>query len=271
MPIDSVIGKMSDPNAVKQQVISRLGRAIINHLNKANKQLRAHTVAFPRKNLVRLVLLVNEDHEIYDPEVVHYIVGRAVRALRNGKPRYDSIDCVVYISERHAKVAGDAVAFVILSIEGPPLENDVWKRAVVQRFVDGWALWNRAPLYVSETLSDFSVIDHVPKVASRDERWRLNYRRAPYMRDLTDEQIRDRFNECMVISMLAFLKERPVTLTTAAVVANLEKFNHIQIEVGRRGLTLPELRYVPARAVAAAQRLGLSTTIIDWVQNHKPR
>lgn len=48
-PMQSFIDNTDDPEAVGHKVMGRVGRGILNPLKKANRQLKAHAKAFPRK------------------------------------------------------------------------------------------------------------------------------------------------------------------------------------------------------------------------------
>lgn len=69
-PIEPFFKHMQDPEQVKRRFVDRIGRAIKDHVSKADKQLAAHEAALPRKNMLKVMVLANEDHEIYDPAMV---------------------------------------------------------------------------------------------------------------------------------------------------------------------------------------------------------
>lgn len=91
-PFQSMVKHLDDPEAAKLQFVNRAGRALVNHLKKANKQLGAHARNFPRKNSVRVMLLINEDHELYDPSLVAYIAQHALHRKENDTYLYPNID-----------------------------------------------------------------------------------------------------------------------------------------------------------------------------------
>lgn len=264
MSMELIIRRMKDPEELRRRLFNRVGRAIVNHLKKANSQLGAHQRKFPRKNLVRIVLLINEDHEDYDPETVANIVLHALNRKRGDVPLYENVDAVVYITERHAQAIDGRVAFPVMRFEG--MAMSVWKEGVLDYFVRAWAVWNSTPLHASsDDALGFSTVEHIPEKAPRHERWRIEYRRRPYMRDFTDEMIRECFDECIVISMLAFIKGSPMKIPREATTINMEKFTHIMMEMNRRGLTLADVRYEPRRIVAASLRIGLPSDIAAWL------
>jgi hypothetical protein len=93
-PIQSFIKHTSDPEGLNRRVVERIGRSAINHLKNLNHQLEAHCTKFPRKNCVRALVLVNEDHEVYDPSTVSFVLWQALNRAKDGKPLYENIDFI---------------------------------------------------------------------------------------------------------------------------------------------------------------------------------
>jgi hypothetical protein len=264
-PIDAFLKHLRDAEPVRRRVFERLGRAIINHVKKANKQLGAHADTYPRKNLVRVTYLINEDHEVYDPDTVAYVLHRALRRMDVDQPLYPNIDAVIYMTERHAARAGDCLAFPILSVEGLGVDRALWKRDVIDHALTAWADWNGNPLFHADPRQQkFTVIDHIPATAPRHERWRTEYRRHPYMRAYDKESLRKRFDECIVTSTLGMLKNSPRKPDMKATMASMQLFTHVMVEMAERAIPATDFQYEPERLAAAAERLGHSDDIVAW-------
>lgn len=269
-PMEAFIKHTNDPEKVRLQVLNRVGRAIINHLKKANKQLRAHVETFPRKNIVRVMLLVNEDHEIYEPNTVCYVLWHALRRREEGALLYPDIDAVIYMSERHATVVDGRVALPIACIEGQPIADGTWKRLVLNQFVEGWADWNSSPVHDHDDLNQFSTIDHIPESMPRHEAWRIEYRRNPYMRGWSDEKVRERFDESTLLSAWFFLKDSPLKPSAAANMENLRLFTHLMLELAERSIPISHVPSTPERRLAAAKRLNMPDSVIAWLTEKLP-
>jgi hypothetical protein len=189
-PMERVLSNADDPAAVRDQLYDKVGRAIVRHIHKANKQLAAHSLAFPRKNNVRILILINEDHCDYHPEMMTYILSRALSRTENDEPKYANIDAMVFMSERHATVVGQQLTYPIVILFGK--RTAPWKENVVYRITRAWSVWNNAR-YIDisekaiEALQGFSTIDVVPDRMRRQELWQLEYRRMPYMRSWSKE------------------------------------------------------------------------------------
>lgn len=267
-PVESILANLDhDADTVKQKTLERIGRAIANDLKKANKQLLAHTEKHPRKNVIRLVVLINEDHEIYDPATASYVIQKELARMEGLQFRYESIDAVMYLTERHATRVGDDVVYFVGVFHGSPLDNSPWKDEVLNFIGHHWSLWNGVRHIVSnaDAINSFVTIDHIPEQMRRQDLWRLQYRRNSYLRSGTNEQVRDRWDECMVISMFALLKDSPAKLSKEDLIVNMERFTHVMEEAAQRGIALSGLKPEADRFVAAGRRIGLSPEQEVWL------
>lgn len=268
VPMQSFIRHLEDSEKVERKVLDRMGRAIKNHLHKANKQLEAHVASNPRKNLVRVVVLINEDHEIYDPKTVAFIVQRLLLREEKGVLLYPFIDAVVFQSERHVAAIDRQMAFPIVSIEGVPIEQAVWKRNVLNFMLRRWGKWNGRPVhYVDDNLTDFDTIDHIPEKMKRYEKWQLDYRRNRYMEKFTHDELRNRFDEIMVVSTLKFVKNSPETPNDEAVTWSMSSMSHLMLEMGWRATPITDFPQEPIRLALAAKRLGFGEDVVKWLKN----
>lgn len=265
-PIDSFIKNTSDPEGVNKAVIERVSRGLLNPLKKANRQLEAHSASFPRRNQVRVLLLVNEDHEIYEPHTVSYVLWHAVRRKDGKRLRYENVDAVLYLTERHATAVAGKIAFPIVLIESPARAEALWKYDVANLIASRWNSWNSADqVEMAPDISEFGIIDHIPDVAPRHDRWRTEYRRNPTMRTMTREELRDRFDEVSLLSTVSMLKDTPLNLPMDQYMVVMEQFTHLMLEMGDRAIPATEFDHDADRTIAAARRLGLAPNVIEWI------
>ncbi|MBX3562612.1 MAG: hypothetical protein KF780_12475 [Sphingomonas sp.] len=270
-PMQSFIKNMDDPEGVQRRVLDRIGRGIINHLKKANRQLEAHRRGFPRRNMVRLLLLVNEDHEIYDPHTVSYILWHAVRRRDGDRALYEHVDGIMFLTQRHATVRSGKLTYPIVTIEGMGCHDHPWKGDVLDLVARRWATRNGYDEVESGSVEEFTTIDHIPEVAPRHERWRTEYKRRPYLSRLSKEELRDRFDEVAVLSALSMLKNSPLRLTQEQGLSVIRQFGDFMQELGDRGIPITEFQQTDEREAAAARRLGLPKNVIDWLASMKRR
>jgi len=97
------------------------------------------------------------------------------------------------------------------------------------------------------------------------ELWRLQYRRNPYMRLLSNAQLRDRWDELTVCNLIMFIKNAPLRFAKQEIEKHMEQFGHVIEEIARRGLPMPMFKAEKGRIMAAAIRLRLPPAALAWV------
>lgn len=263
-PLHSVLKNMEDSEVLHKQAMERIGRALVAHVRKANKQLRSYAESVGRKNLVKLLILINEDHEVYEPRIAAYTLQKALARQENGTAVYADIDSVLYLTERHALIKNKMLTLPIMCVEG--MQMAPWKRDVVDLVVNRWNSWNGKTAIVSDaSVEDFTTIEHVPRQMRRQEKWELDYRRKPYMSHYSDEQLRDVFDEVCLSNLITILKDSPIKPSKERMALDLERQSHLMVEMGKRGIPITKFKFEPTRVMAAANRMRLATDIINWL------
>jgi|TARA_B100002003_G_scaffold237077_1_gene253738 hypothetical protein len=212
------------------------------------------------------MILVNEDHEMYEPDVVGYIIHHALGRTDDGSPLYRNIDAVLYLTERHAAQVQGNLTFPLLSVESAHVAQAPWKAQVIAYVLQRWADWSGTPLFHSDfAAQSFTTIEDIPEIARRHEAWELAYRRNPYMRDWSIKQVRERFDEVICISHLAFIVESPHKPDDAAIASSMESMSHLMLEMGSRAIPKTDFCYSPDRLAEASRRLGLADDVAEWL------
>jgi len=79
------------------------------------------------------------------------------------------------------------------------------------------------------------------------------------------DELRDRFDEIMLINTLSFLKNPPVTIPRERIAASMERFTHMMVEMADRAIPITQFDHGPRRFIGAARRLGLPESVDAWV------
>lgn len=273
-PIESVLKNLAESETVKKKLFKRIGRSIVSHLKKANDQLEAHTNEFPRKNVVRLVVLINEDHEVYDPATTVKIVQHAMARTDTGAPNLSYIDAVLFLTERHATQHDNDVAFPMIVVTGRAMDETDWKGEVLDFLCRKLAGWERARIIpvdrsnAADYINSFATVEHIHERMPRHEMWRLHYRRNPFMRGWSQEKLRCFWDETIVISLFEFLKGAPLKFPKDVIIKNMQQFTCLMEEAAHRGLPVAVFKAEERRFIAAAMRLGLPQIGIEWVLDY---
>jgi hypothetical protein len=272
-PIQSFINNTSDPDGLGKKVLERIGRGILRPMQKANRQLEAHAQRNRRKNLVKILFLVNEDHETYDPHTVSYVLWHAVRREEpDGQPRFGHIDSIVYFTERHGIVINNLLTYPVISIHGHSTYEHPWKADVVDFIQNRWLQYCGHPdasLPSEVAISDFTTISHIPEKLRNQDRWIIDYQRNPYFSEITTKELRDRFDEITLVNTLGFLKNPPIIISDHKKLEFLQYFTHIMHEMAQRAIPIDQFPYDPARAVNAAKRLRLPLSVQAWITSRE--
>jgi len=222
----------------QKKVFDRLGRTVQRVIKKANDQLEQYHQRNSRRNIVRLLFLLNEDIPEYTPDTVAHIVDRELNRKRDdGTYRNGSIDAVVFMSERHAAPLNNQVCFPLVVVDGASLILNPWKSEVIKLILARWAKSQGAPLSIEEGFetSFFQEVEHIPESMKKHECWALTYRRRPYMRKWKDSELRNLWDHVMLLSYLWARKDSPIKVPQKGVEEVLERFTHLQQEIAKRG------------------------------------
>lgn len=267
VPLEAAFKNMKEPEKLRRAAMDRLGRAIITHMKKANDQLGQHMIDYPRRTCLKVLVLINEDHPEYDPQSVAWIAQHEMARENDAGYRYANIDAVIYLTERHGQTIDGRVAMPIAAIHGPMIEEQAWKEDLLQHIARRWSTWQGRPFYAIDEGDEtsFDTIEHVPDEMPRHELWRLQYRRQPYLRHLNDDELRNEFDEVMLVTTLWGIKGSPIKLNMESSTTAMERFTHIQIEMHERALPMERFGYEFHRELAAARRLKLPQAAIDWL------
>jgi hypothetical protein len=259
--------EFSNRDEIASAVLSKLSRTIETHLSKANDQFEDYRERNPRKNSVSICLLLNSRIDEFSPDVVLYAVQQKLRSSGDSS-RFPGIDAVVYISEKHAQKLQDGrIAFALVQIICSPAIAQRWKMEVIERVMQHWTEFRTGGAAVRGRADQFESIVDVPSQMARHEGWKLAYRRSPYLRGLTDQQLKVHFHRCVGFSSLLLKGNWPMPSQEQHLGYvrkfgdAIEEINHRSIDMRQfdpRGLTQQE------RALAYA---GLPEKLIQLLSN----
>lgn len=268
-PIASILKHLPNAKEVQEKLLDRLGRTVVRVVKKANDQLAQHTARAQRRNLVRLLFLLNEDHPEYDPSSIGFVVQREL-ARRNAPDDYrnNDIDAVIYLSDRHVAAAGGDIYLPALIIPGPNLDEQPWKIDVINLILARWAAWNEVPILPDGVVGLESVVtaEHLPEEMKRHELWALEYRRRPYMRKWTDPDLRNLWDHVMLLSLLWGHTDTPMKVPQDGFMKVMESFTHLMQEVSSRGLPLDFFKPDSVRLGRAVDSLPYGPQVANWLR-----
>ena len=253
---------------LNRTAIDRLGRAIRNHLKKANDQLRNHRLIMPSVHL-SLVTLINEDFPEYSPDAVTYIVNRVLHETReDGSPSCGEIDAVLYLTERHAIVHKGRAHYPLTIVHGADIEAKPVALELLRRVTVRWGD-TLEPLDCDDLPPDHEglvTIEQRPETMKRHELWAMEYRRKPYMKSWNDEDVLSFSDDLLIRNLLAFDRLAPVKFPQDHIMKMMEHSTHVLAEAARRGLTANRLSPTRDRLLSAIDRTTYPPRVKRWMQ-----
>jgi hypothetical protein len=246
--------KLSNGDEIRSAILNKLSQTIETHLRKANRQVGDYRSRNPRKNSVSICLLLNSQIDEFSPDVVMHAVHRKIKPTETGL-RFPHIDAVVYISEKHFQQLPDGrVAFAIATIIGIPAIEQSWKMQLVDLVAQKWSEFRTGAAPVSGRPDQFNSIDDIPESMRRHEAWKLAYKRNPYLRTLTDQQLKLHFHRCVALNSLSFLKGSWAKPSQHETSSGIRKFDDAISEINSRGL---DMRQFNPRGLSGQERRAI--------------
>jgi hypothetical protein len=233
-------GTFSNGNEIASAVLGKLGRTIESQLSKANQQFGEYRNRNPRKNSLSICIFLNSRIDEFSPDVFMYAAHSKLKPTPGGV-RFPNIDAVLYISEKHVQQLDiGRVAFAIIQIICVPAEEQRWKMEIIERIMQAWSEFRTGGVAATGRLDQFESITDIPPTMARHEAWRLAYRRNPYLRKLTKEQLKIHFHRCLGFNSLSLLSggwDRP---PQEQCMAYIRSFGDTIEEINHRGIDLRE-------------------------------
>ncbi|HMM92352.1 hypothetical protein [Bradyrhizobium sp.] len=191
------VSTFSNGDEIASAILSKLAQTIETQLRKANHQFEKYRERNPRKNSLSICLLLNSKIDEFSPDVVMRAVQGKMKPTSAGV-RFPHIDAVLYISEKHVQQLPDGrVAFALVQVIGLPAEEQSWKMEVIERVMQRWSEFRTGGAAAAGRSNQFESIFDVPPKMAHCEAWKLAYRRNPYLRGLTNQQLKIYFHRCV--------------------------------------------------------------------------
>jgi hypothetical protein len=263
------MAQISNAHEVKAAIFVKLSRSIEGILSKANQQFGSYRKRHPRKNQVNICVILNSRLMEYLPEVVAKAIHSKMKA-ELPIPRFEHIDAVIYISEKHFNVLPDGrFAQPIATYEGMGSISNEWKVPVLDHVVQSWSDFRTGtPTVAGDILETFETITDIPKRMTRSDAWALEYARNPYLEKFSLSELRVYFNRLVALNSLALFKgswSKPPKPFAAEIT---RRFAHALGETNRRAIDMREMdrRWLtPADESAVSE--GLPSELIAALKN----
>jgi hypothetical protein len=251
--LSKVLGKLTDGDLLKGQILNRITRSIEDAFRSAKKQIASTRLVFECPDAAGILVLLNEDIEILSPAVV----GEKCHSLLESATELNQrISLIWFIQNTHCNLHthGSTVipSFLISSDKFPLSTRD---RGRIERLAEKRAQFEGVPFISNEPASVLERMVTASTIANanatekkRSDWWRDEYRESPYLRALSDEALIEHTSR-VVRSYLPFfvakspnaLPERSVQNELGALSEIMRGFTHCQMELTDRMIDLRRL------------------------------
>jgi hypothetical protein len=245
------LDKLSNGTDIRSAILNKLSQTLETHLRKANQQFGDYRRRNPRKNSVSICLVLNSQIDQFSPDVVMHALHRKMKPT-DQELRFPNIDAVIYISEKHFQRLPDGrVAFAIVIMIGEPAIEQRWKMPIVELVARQWSVFRTGAVPAQGRADRFESVEDIPDRMARHEAWKLAYRRDPYLRSLTEQQLKLHFHRCVALNSLSFVTGTWPKPSEEETGAHLRRFDDAISEINRRGL---DMRRFNPRSLSEAER-----------------
>jgi hypothetical protein len=263
------LDKLSNGADIKSAILNKLSQTLESQLRKANRQFEEYRRRNPRKNSVSIGLVLNSQIDAFSPDVVMHALHRKMKLTGEGL-RFPSIDGVIYISEKHFQQLPDGrAAFAIVTLIGVPAVEEHWKMPIVDLVARRWSEFRTGASPAEGNVKGFQSVEDIPDRMARHEIWKLAYRRNPYLRTLTERQLKLHFHRCVALNSLSFLKGGWTKPSHEETAAHLRLFDDAIGEINRRGL---DMRQFDREGLSDGDQVyaGMPEELVQILLDHPP-
>lgn len=247
--LNKVLQHLPDAEKIRDRVIASITRSIEAVVEKANRQIRATKETFGLPEAGGLLIILNDAVDILSPDLIVYRVRRALnKRTPGGELRYPHVSAVMLIGAAHyTQINPELKGLPILTIPNAVPEADR-VADFTRELNEKWAAFEGKPLIPAEAEKisqlDFRKFSDDAKETTgpltRQDYWSLLYRRNPYLRALSEEQLIEFGLKAMEDVGARFIKGAPKT-PMEQMEPMLIRWSHFLDEAKHRALDMRKL------------------------------
>lgn len=218
--LNKILAHLPDGDKIRARVVGAITRLIEAVVEKANRQIRATKDTFGLPEAGGLLIILNDAVDVLSPDLIVYRVRRALnKRTPDGALRFPHVSAVLVIGAAHYTQMNPVLKGLPILL----IPNVVPEAARVEEFVrelnEKWAAFEGKPLIPIES-------EDIPKLGfrrfseeakeprwpmKRHEYWSLLYRRRPYLRQLSEDELLEFGAKALEEVGARFIKGAPKT------------------------------------------------------------
>lgn len=238
-----IIDKLPNKNEIKQKVFSNITNLLEDYLRQANKQIESTRQLFENYEAYGLLVILNEKVKVLSPEIVSTRIQQRLKERRDGKPRFNNINYVIFISETHL-FKGLPSVIVIKGVGASSASQNI--SDYIDYLVNSWAQFNGGGCFKIDDVEGYfkhieEKLELSPKTVSRSEARAIWYSKNRYMKDWSDVQVAQTAAK-FIDQIQPYVMKGGPKLPTAKLAEMMLEFGDFIEESNIRGLDLRELK-----------------------------
>lgn len=194
--LQKILKHLPDGKEINDRIFLRTTRSIELATRSAEDQIENTARLLKIPEAVGIMVLLNQDIDIFSPEVVAARVGKLMQRTRTDGVSKSPIVVSCLIFESHTLTHGPVEkSYPIVLLEGTRARDYPWVSELLSYLQVAWGEFNGHRLIKSDarSLNDLASTpsnnqdQHRPgDKVSRQQMWEINYREHPYLRPLSD-------------------------------------------------------------------------------------
>jgi hypothetical protein len=207
-----VLAHLPDGEEIYRRIYLSTTRSVEDALRSAEEQISHTRVAMNLPRAPGVLIMLNENIDLLNPQVVAHRIAELMRRPRTGNSASERLDFSVLIFESHIVLDRNNANYPIVTIPGHRSETLYWLDTLLSDLLSRWARANEADLVQGIRLPDANFVSkpaaskETPTQMKRGELWAMQYRANPYLRALDDQSVLRIGAELMRKSQGVFLK-----------------------------------------------------------------
>jgi hypothetical protein len=196
--LQKLLKHLPDSEYINRRIHRNVTRSVEKVIRSADKQFVDTKYIFELIESISLLVVLNQDIEVFSPEVVLSRLSQHLCSSSPSSPRVENVNFVWFISESHLGVVPHIPnAFPSILLTSPNSKQHECFTTLFEKLQLEWARFNGLPLVQLDVESPGDISFRSAKVeepttttqARRQEVWTKQYEMNPYLRQLSDEQV----------------------------------------------------------------------------------
>lgn len=264
-PWDSnkILNCLPDGRFIKERMVKAITTGLEKSLKKANKQIESSKQTYNVKTAEGILIIINDLVEVLSPEVIAYRVNQLLNRKRHsGELFHPDVAVVLIISGLHIVRSEYGQELVpIITVVNFNVDDYEAARDYTRWLERKWAEFNGIPFIESNIkFNELKTLkrekEKLPKQPTRSEFWKKQYKTAPYLRGLSEDELLSHAKDLsynMLPRVLRGNHEKPSQQESNEM---MELNTHLMEEFNHRGIDFRKLSFAMKEALEQLQKDG---------------